>query len=295
MARNPWRLAVFLALAYGGSIALGIGVKLGGLAWEGLTAMVLGVLLMYTPAAGALVANRLSGRGWWEGLGARPLLSRWLLVGSAAGLSVGLLATGLGLLLPGTSLDLTGSEAVLERFGSLIPADQHDQVRAQVKALPVHPFLLSIPQAIAAGLTINALAAFGEELGWRGFLQRELAPLGFWRGSLLTGLLWGFWHAPVILAGHNYPDHPVPGVFLFALFCVLISPVHSWVRLRSGTVWGAAIVHGTLNAAGGLAYLVTLGGSDLLVGVAGVAGVGAAAVTALGVAIVQRGRPVEEA
>lgn len=288
------RIAVFLAVAYGISGGLGLLLSVTGLEWTGATAMVLGVLLMYSPAAGALLANKLSGRGLWEGLAARPRLSRWILVGSAVGLGVGLGSVAVGLLLPSTSLDTSGVDAILERFGELIPADQHDEVRAQVDALPLHPFWLSLPQVVGAGLTINALAAFGEELGWRGFLERELAPLGFWRASLLTGVLWGFWHAPVILHGHNYPQHPVPGVFLFVAFCVLASPLHSWVRRRGGSVWAAAVLHGTLNAGGGLAYLVTRGGSDLEVGLAGIAGVATLGLGTLALALGLRGRPVED-
>ena len=45
---------------------------------------------------------------------------------------------------------------------------------------------------LIAGVTVNAVAGFGEELGWRGFLQKELAFLGFWRSSLLIGFGLGF-------------------------------------------------------------------------------------------------------
>ena len=57
---------------------------------------------------------------------------------------------------------------------------------------------------IMAGFTINGLFAFGEEYGWRGVLMDELRPLGAFKANLLTGVMWGFWHAPVILLGFNY-------------------------------------------------------------------------------------------
>jgi hypothetical protein len=38
-----------------------------------------------------------------------------------------------------------------------------------------------------SGLTTNAFFGLGEEVGWRGLLQRKLAPLGFWPWSLLIG------------------------------------------------------------------------------------------------------------
>lgn len=57
------------------------------------------------------------------------------------------------------------------------------------------------------GVPLSGLAVvFGEEYGWRGFLQDELVKLGKRHGVLLVGLIWGLWHLPVILSGiHTYP------------------------------------------------------------------------------------------
>ncbi|MFT4977565.1 MAG: membrane protease YdiL (CAAX protease family), partial [Myxococcota bacterium] len=147
-----------------------------------------------------------------------------------------------------------------------------EEVRAQLEALPVHPALLSIPQIIFFGATLNAVFAFGEELGWRGLMYRELRPLGFWSSSFLIGVLWGLWHAPLILLGHNYPDHPLLGIGLFTVQCAAMSPLYTLVRERSGSVWAAAVLHGTFNAAAGIPLLITQGGSPMMTGVTGVAG-----------------------
>src|SRR5690606_10039592 len=55
-----------------------------------------------------------------------------------------------------------------------------------------------------AAITVNAFVAFGEELGWRGFLVPALRPLGTWPALLISGAIWGLWHAPVILLGYNF-------------------------------------------------------------------------------------------
>ena len=59
--------------------------------------------------------------------------------------------------------------------------------------------LIMIGQGMLAGITINAVVAFGEELMWRGFLLKELKGKGIWRASLIIGSIWGIWHAPLII------------------------------------------------------------------------------------------------
>jgi membrane protease YdiL (CAAX protease family) len=136
----------------------------------------------------------------------------------------------------------------------------------------VHPFWLLVGQGLIASVTINAVAGFGEELGWRGWLWRELAGFGFWRASWLIGLIWGVWHLPLVLQGLNYPSHPVAGIGMMTAWCILLSPLFSYIRLRTGSVVGAAVFHGAFNAFGGLALLLTTGGGDLLAGAPGLAG-----------------------
>jgi len=90
-----------------------------------------------------------------------------------------------------------------------------------------------------------------EELGWRGYLWDQLKSKGFWLTSWITGLLWGLWHVPIILMGHNYPNMPIIGSILFIGLCLLMGPVYSWIRLKSGSVWGPCLLHGTTNGAAG--------------------------------------------
>jgi len=55
---------------------------------------------------------------------------------------------------------------------------------------------VSIIVVLLIGFFING--AFPEEFGWRGFaLQPLLDKLGFFRGNLLLGILWGIWHLPL--------------------------------------------------------------------------------------------------
>ena len=206
-----------------------------------------------------------------EPLGVSFRLNGWFLVAWLLPPLLALATFGVSLLLPGVEYapDMAG---MFERFEAALTPEQLAQMQAQAAALPVHPIWLSLAQGLIAGITINAVAAFGEELGWRGFLQLELGGLGFWKSAALIGLIWGIWHAPLILQGHNYPEHPVAGVGLMTLWCLLLAPIFSYIRLKARSVIAAAVLHGTLNATYGLSIMLVKGGSDLTVGLTGLAG-----------------------
>ena len=266
------KVGLFVGISYGLAAAMGGALAISDVGYGGLIGSVFAVLYMFTPMLAVIAVQLLAGEKPFHHLSVRPRLNRWLLAGSLGTLVLVFAAMLAGFVLPGLSYD-PSIDAILERFGGMLSPEQLAEARQELESLPVHPAFLSLPQILIAGATLNALFAFGEEIGWRGLLYRELSHLGFWKTSLFTGIIWGFWHAPIILVGHNYPDHPVPGVFLFVVICVLLSPLHTLIRQRSGTVWGAAICHGTFNAAAGLPLLVTAGGNDLEVGVTGLAGV----------------------
>ncbi len=177
---------------------------------------------------------------------------------------------------------------IYEHFARVFTPEQIQEIRRKQDMLPFHPVWFALAQGLIIGPTLNAVAAFGEELGWRGFLQRELAPIGFWGSSALIGFIWGVWHLPLILMGHNYPEHPVPGVFLWTVNCVFLGIVISYVRVRARSVIAAAVMHGTYNAMAGLAIILIIGGNDLISGVQGISGVIVAGVLAGLVFIIDR-------
>jgi hypothetical protein len=72
--------------------------------------------------------------------------------------------------------------------------------------------------------------------------------------------------------GHNYPEHPVLGVGMMIVWCMLLSPLILYVRLKTHSVIGAAIMHGTINASAGIPLLYIAGGNDLVAGMTGFTG-----------------------
>ena len=132
--------------------------------------------------------------------------------------------------------------------------------------------IITVLSGMIAGITINAVFALGEEIAWRGFLLKELEGKSFLALALGTGAFWGFWHSPLILNGHNYPEHPVAGVFMMIVMCILMTPMLMYFRKKSGSVIVPAIMHGTINAVAGITQLLVSPINDLLHGSAGLAG-----------------------
>lgn len=127
--------------------------------------------------------------------------------------------------------------------------------------------ILQILFALTLAPFINVPFALGEELGWRGYLLPQLLPLGQWQAILISGLIWGFWHAPVIiLYGHNFPKHPYLGIPVMMVGCALFGAILSWLYLQTKSPWVAALGHGAVNASPGLALYFLKPGYDTAVG-----------------------------
>ncbi len=122
--------------------------------------------------------------------------------------------------------------------------------------------LIQILAGIPAGLTINALFALGEEIGWRGFLWDELKPkLGFTLSNIVVGVVWSLWHAPLILFfGYSFPHHKdLIGIGIYTIVLIVLSFILSLLREGSGKIYSPSVMHGTFNAlARGMFYTISV-------------------------------------
>ena len=157
----------------------------------------------------------------------------------------------------------------------LVPMDQVDEEQMGIVGMmmkPAYMIVITIVSGLFAGATINALYAFGEEYGWRNYLVAALKEKKFVFAAIFIGIVWGIWHFPLILLGHNYPQHNVIGVFMMVICCVLLSFIETYFVLKAKSVYPAAIFHGTINAVAGLNVILMKGGNDLLNGAQGLSG-----------------------
>lgn len=195
-------------------------------------------------------------------------VNRWWFIGWLLMPVIALIITGVSALMPGTELT-TNSELIQTQVTAM---NEMAQGQSGIAITPMLFIGITIISGLFTGATINALLAFGEESGWRGYLLSQFKGQHFTKSALIIGAIWGVWHSPLILLGHNYPEHPVAGVFMMVLFCMAFAPLIQYFRVKSGSVIVAAIIHGTFNAVAGLSILLINNFNDLICGSTGLAG-----------------------
>lgn len=267
-------VAVFLGVAYAGAWLVTLPAWLAPRHLAEPWAVAVPPLMMFTPALGVLVAVRvvrpLPHAARALGLTFGPsfrrclpyLLFGWLAM-PAMTLAAPFVGTLFGVYHPDL-LHLSGYRADLAAAGPP-PLSPATLVALQLVSIPISAIL---PQGVLA---------FGEEIGWRGYLLPRLLPLGQWPALLLSGLAWGLWHAPIILLGYKYPTHPRLGVLAMVGTAIVGGVLFGWLRLATNSIWPSVLGHGAVNAslALGLDPLFRQAGTHpdpILVGIDGITG-----------------------
>jgi CAAX protease family protein len=190
--------------------------------------------LMYVPAAASIVARLGLREGISDvsfGFGARDGL-RALLLAWIYPIVVGTLAYG--------AAWITG----LAKFQPPLPPASH-----LYSSSPGINLVTSLVLSATLGTLVNCLSAFGEELGWRGYMLTRLITGGVPRPVLASGVIWAFWHVPFILSGqYTAGEHPALSAIVFVIGVTGSAYLISFLRLKSGSIWPAVMLHGADNA-----------------------------------------------
>lgn len=290
-----WRnVALFVALTFVCSWTIWIGLRAVGVPF-GLRTLI----GMFGPALAALLTRLLLREGFADAglrLAARGQRGAWRIYLAAYLLMPLVLALGLGLALLLSvqqwalpqHLDALGRQ--IARTGGRLPPGMSAQ---QLAALSV---LISAIGAFTYILPINMIATFGEEFGWRGYLLPRLAPLGGVRAALLVGIIWGLWHAPlIVLDGYNFPGHPLVGILMMVVFATTFSLIFAWLRFRTDSIWPSTLAHAALNGQATIIVLLLTRADSLLAAPVGLMGIIPAAALALWLALTGRIKPLTPA
>ena len=130
---------------------------------------------------------------------------------------------------------------------------------------------IQIAVGVFLGPLLNIVTTFGEEWGWRGYLVPELAKrMGIVPNMLVSGAIWGLWHAPITALGHNYglgyAGYPWTGILAMMALCVCFGILLTFVTVKTGSCLAAAVSHGAINSLAAAPAMFSLAGGNPFIG-----------------------------
>jgi len=129
---------------------------------------------------------------------------------------------------------------------------------------PAHPWLVVAGFALPVNAILATPILFGEEFGWRGYLQLRLFPDRPLPSAIVTGVIWGVWHYPLLFRGYDFPQNRLAGLIVFPVSTIFLSIIFAWLLLKTGSIWSSSFAHAATNAIGGSLSLLLLGGGASL-------------------------------
>jgi membrane protease YdiL (CAAX protease family) len=203
------------------------------------------LFLMWMPGLAAIILRLIHKEGLFSNLVWNPLKGwKWILLAAFIPFVIEILTIVLSV--------LTGAAQLQEGFITMEDGQVALKGMAILSGASAQPWYVFIPNFILSyfvGMLLYSLfIAFGEELGWRGYLQKEWASTNSLFGFLMIGVIWGWWHLPGILLGHNYPDYPIlGGIVLMPMVTILFSIAFGVAFNKQRVIWVPVIFHGAVN------------------------------------------------
>ena len=235
-----------------------------------LAYMVAVALTMFFPALGVLITRLVTREGFKNSVIKPKRFKKsaiWFVVAWFAPAALAVIGAGAYYLVfphdfdPSMSAMIASQQQAAAAAGAgNIPADQ---LRTML--------LVQLPVAVFLAPALNIVTTFGEEWGWRGYLVPKVSErLRIVPTLLVTGVIWGLWHAPITAIGHNYgtdyPGWPFVGIAAMCVFCIVIGIFLTYVTVRTGSCLAAAIGHGAINGFLSAVLLVSATGGNPFVG-----------------------------
>lgn len=126
-------------------------------------------------------------------------------------------------------------------------------------------FLFQLSMAI-----IIFFPAFGEEWGWRGYLMPKLTEImGRPTAVVVGGVIWGLWHAPLTISGHNfgtdYDFYPWLGILIMCVICIFMNAFLTLLTEKTKSIYPASFCHMINNSLGAGTIAAIFGSSELAV------------------------------
>ncbi len=115
--------------------------------------------------------------------------------------------------------------------------------------------LVLITTSYVAGITINAIYGFGEEIGWRTYLFIELYHyIDYWSSVIMVGIIWGIWHIPLYIVLKKigletlFTENMYYTTIYYIVFCLLLTIPMTQIMLKTHNIIPVSILHGSINS-----------------------------------------------
>ena len=255
------RIVIYVALAYGLAWALWFAVVYPMVNGGGLgTSMQLAIAAgMFAPAIAAALTRLITKEGFKDAwIKPRAFKKTWRYYVLAW-------FGPLVLVLAGAALYFLINPADFDPSMSYVIQATREQAEAMGVEMNIDDEAIRLTQiaslaTLVIAPAINAVTCFGEEWGWRGYLMPKLGHRKRIVPTLIiTGVIWGLWHAPLTALGHNYGagyfGWPILGIIAMCCFCTVFGIFLSYVTIRTGSCLAAVFGHGAVNAVAGAATI----------------------------------------
>lgn len=203
------------------------------------------MLLMWMPALAGIIMRLSYKEGLFKRMSWNPLKHfKWILIAAFVPFTIELITIVLSV--------ATGAASIKEDFISIESGNVAIKGMALLFGASSQPWYVFIPNYLLSyfvGALFYSLAfALGEEYGWRGYLHKEWATSYKLFPLLVIGVIWGWWHLPSVLLGHNYPDYPIlGGLLLMPMVTILFSIVFGLGYNKTHVIWIPVVFHGAVN------------------------------------------------
>jgi membrane protease YdiL (CAAX protease family) len=151
-----------------------------------------------------------------------------------------------------------GLKLIIVIFSGLVYGNLSEMLKRTMDIVTL--LIIIVPMSVFSSFILF----FGEELGWREYLQPKLQVLfGEKLGVIILGFIWGIWHLPLCFMLYS-PATPIYCVIFYIGYCILLGIFIGFVYMKTGNLWSVIIIHLINNSMVTSAYGKSITPKDLI-------------------------------
>lgn len=125
----------------------------------------------------------------------------------------------------------------------LVIASLTDGSTSDILAIFAEPATWVTMVVLVINFYLSFIVFFGEEYGWRFFLQPFLQKrFGLKGGVILLGVIWGLWHLPINVFYYS-PDTWLQSILIHQITCITFSVFFGYAYGKTENLWVPIVIH----------------------------------------------------